>query len=599
MAAVPPIEVKVTADTKLAEAGLQRVENALGDVGAKASATGKSMVPVSKSLNTIGTAAGTNVHSLRNVALQLSQVGQQASVTGNFMGALAIQLPDILGGFGGLPAVIAGAAIGLGTALLPALIDTTDQSEKLKKQLEALSDAMSAVNSAQSAASVSVSTIVEEYGRMSAAAREVLLTQREIANLEAAKSLGDIAKSISESFGELEGAIRQPGMAAASAGRDIDNLTMTARVLAKEFGISRSQGVALAEALREVGRAEGPAEQVAALRAAREQIELAAGGLENMDEKTYSVYKSMLDAELAAARLAAIDVATNIGDGADEAGRMAGNMAASLELFNRMSAAQKQTGPGRGGDPRQFMNVPGNVTTLGQESIQDIIDRFNRGRTRGGGRADPLERNLERIRDALATERELLTTKYEEQQEMLRQAFEKRMLTQDEFQNLSLRSAQEYQDALAEIERAKNSERLNAISGAFGDLSTLMNTENKKLFKIGKAAAIAEATISGYQAATDAWAKGMKVGGPPVAAAFTAASLAKTGALIAGIASQQIGGGGGTPATGGTAPAVATPETRTVSEIRFLGNLGADGQTIVDIINSEYDRGNFVRAVVG
>lgn len=599
MAAVPPIEVKVTADTKLAEAGLQRVENALGDVGAKASATGKSMVPVSKSLNTIGSAAGTNVHSLRNVALQLSQVGQQASVTGNFMGALAIQLPDILGGFGGLPAVIAGAAIGLGTALLPALIDTTDQSEKLKKQLDALSDAMSAVNSAQSAASVSVSAIVEEYGRMSAAAREVLLTQREIANLEAAKSLGDIAKSISESFGELEGAIRQPGMAAASAGRDIDNLTMTARVLAKEFGISRSQGVALAEALREVGRAEGPAEQVAALRAAREQIELAAGGLENMDEKTYSVYKSMLDAELAAARLAAIDVATNIGAGADEAGRMAGNMAASLELFNRMSAAQKQTGPGRGGDPRQFMNAPGNVTTLGQESIQDIIDRFNRGRTRGGGRADPLERNLERIREALATERELLTTKYEEQQEMLRQSFEKRMLTQDEFQNLSLRSAQEYQDALAEIERAKNSERLNAISGAFGDLSTLMNSENKKLFKIGKAAAIAEATISGYQAATDAWAKGMKVGGPPVAAAFTAASLAKTGALIAGIASQQIGGGGGTPATGGTTPSVTAPETRTVSEIRFLGNLGADGQTIVDIINSEYDRGNFVRAVVG
>lgn len=592
MAAVPPIEVKVTADTKLAEAGLQRVESALGDVGAKAATTGKSMVPISKSLNTIGTAAGTNVHSLRNVALQLSQVGQQASVTGNFMGALAIQLPDILGGFGGLPAVIAGAAIGLGTALLPALIDTTDQSEKLKKQLEALSDAMSAVNSAQSAASVSVSTIVEEYGRMSAAAREVLLTQREIANLEATKSLSDTVQIVSEGFGKLEGSVERYGF-------QVSNLEETSRDLSEQFRIGINQAVSLAEALQAVGRAEGPEAQIEALRLAREQIELAAGGLENMDDETRAVYKSMLDAELAAARLAAIDVATNIGDGADEAGRMAGNMAASLELFNRMSAAQKQTGPGRGGDPRQFMNVPGNVTTLGQESIQDIIDRFNRGRTRGGGRADPLERNLERIRDALATERELLTTKYEEQQEMLRQAFEKRMLTQDEFQNLSLRSAQEYQDALAEIERAKNSERLNAISGAFGDLSTLMNTENKKLFNIGKAAAIAEATISGYQAATDAWAKGMKVGGPPVAAAFTAASLAKTGALIAGIASQQIGGGGGTPATGGTTPSVTAPETRTVSEIRFLGNLGADGQTIVDIINSEYDRGNFVRAVVG
>jgi hypothetical protein len=112
-------------------------------------------------------------------------------------------------------------------------------------------------------------------------------------------------------------------------------------------------------------------------------------------------------------------------------------------------------------------------------------------------------------------------------------------------------------DDLDELERKAQEQRRRSVSGAFGDLSGLMQSENKKLFDIGKAAAIADATVSGYHAAVTAWDKGMSVGGPPVAAAFTAASLAKTGALVSSISSASSSGGGSAGGGGGAVSAAA------------------------------------------
>lgn len=119
-------------------------------------------------------------------------------------------------------------------------------------------------------------------------------------------------------------------------------------------------------------------------------------------------------------------------------------------------------------------------------------------------------------------------------------------------------------DDLAAIEAAAHRARINDIGGALGDLSSLMRTENDKLFKVGQAAAIAQATVSGYQAAVDAWQKGMAIGGPPVAGAFAAASIVKTGSLIAGIKNASSSGSSSGGASGGqsaSSPAAQDPVT--------------------------------------
>lgn len=145
-----------------------------------------------------------------------------------------------------------------------------------------------------------------------------------------------------------------------------------------------------------------------------------------------------------------------------------------------------------------------------------------------------------------------------------------------------------------EIEEMSGREKVAAVSGAFGDLASLMSSENEKLFKIGKAAAIAEATVSGYQAAVSAWEKGMEVGGPPTASLFTAASLARTGALISQIASQSIGGSSGGGGGGGGASAASAPAQPTqTTYVNLQGDTFSRStvEGLLSQIQSDLDRG--------
>lgn len=159
---------------------------------------------------------------------------------------------------------------------------------------------------------------------------------------------------------------------------------------------------------------------------------------------------------------------------------------------------------------------------------------------------------------------------------------------------------------MAALEAAANRQRLHDISGAFGDLSSLMQSENKKMFKIGQVAAVAQATVSGYQAAVDAWQKGMKIGGPPVAAAFTAASLAKTGMLISQIqsASASGGGGSGSAGSGGGSTATAAPEQQPATTFQFtiqndpMGFGESFARQMIEQLNQSQRNGGRIQGVI-
>lgn len=234
------------------------------------------------------------------------------------------------------------------------------------------------------------------------------------------------------------------------------------------------------------------------------------------------------------------------------------------------SAALSVPGAEGGGGPDALPMNTGNTdwakTDLGFTATDKLLPpsakggRGGRGGGGGGGGSNPWEARLESLLSGLGTEREILENWYAESLETLRGARESELLTQEEYNQRMLQAQEKFRTSMREIDRKGFQEKASAWSGAFGDLASLMNTGNKKLFNIGKAAAIAQATIDGWSAATSAWEKGMKIGGPPVAAAFTAFSLVRTGAMIASIASQQFGGGSNatSAAGGGTVPQAET-----------------------------------------
>jgi hypothetical protein len=124
-----------------------------------------------------------------------------------------------------------------------------------------------------------------------------------------------------------------------------------------------------------------------------------------------------------------------------------------------------------------------------------------------------------------------------------------------------------HQDALTKIDQSSSQQRIrqaqvearskfSAMSSIFGNLSTLMNSGSKKLFKIGKIAAIANAIVNTAQGVTLALAQGGAYAAP------MAAAVAAAGAVqIASIRAQQFGGGGSvsTGGIGSSTPNVFRP----------------------------------------
>lgn len=86
-------------------------------------------------------------------------------------------------------------------------------------------------------------------------------------------------------------------------------------------------------------------------------------------------------------------------------------------------------------------------------------------------------------------------------------------------------------------------QQLQAASTFFGNLAQLQKSENSKIAAIGKAAAITQAVINTYQAATAAYSSmaGIPYVGPALGAAAAAAAVAAGMANVAQIRSQPVG----------------------------------------------------------
>lgn len=96
-----------------------------------------------------------------------------------------------------------------------------------------------------------------------------------------------------------------------------------------------------------------------------------------------------------------------------------------------------------------------------------------------------------------------------------------------ETNRMELEESLKTKEELAEMEAQKNAQRLAAASDMFGNLSSLMMSESRNMFEIGKAAAVAQALIDTYSSAQSAFTSlaGIDVVGPVLGAAAAAAAV--------------------------------------------------------------------------
>lgn len=130
-----------------------------------------------------------------------------------------------------------------------------------------------------------------------------------------------------------------------------------------------------------------------------------------------------------------------------------------------------------------------------------------------------------------------------------------RVKSGEDFRKTDVQKAEAFAESMKKIDADRFDNQLAGASHFFGNLSSLMDTESRSLFAIGKAAAIAQATVDGIAAAVSSFKFGASIGGPILGGVFAASSAVATGAQIASLAATSFGGGGGQA----SAPSVSVP----------------------------------------
>jgi hypothetical protein len=162
----------------------------------------------------------------------------------------------------------------------------------------------------------------------------------------------------------------------------------------------------------------------------------------------------------------------------------------------------------------------------------------------------------------MMTEAELKQKKFEDDQNMVDQAFQKEMITAQEHNAMMLDLKKKHVADMQKIDDELLNTQLKGASSMFGSLYSMMGSFGKKNTALAKAFGIAQALINTYTGATQALASAPF---PANMAAF-AAVMAKGLAAVASISAVNTSGGGnsrggagGGGGGGGLATAPAAP----------------------------------------
>ena len=268
-------------------------------------------------------------------------------------------------------------------------------------------------------------------------------------------------------------------------------------------------------------------EQRAAIKAANELERAQKSNVDVIADLAESLYQATLPADALAQRQAELrlnEYATK-----EQVASVKQLSLALVELQEAEKAKQdlEQRRAAFGSNSEQ--TIRGNVTPLSGGAFDDQTARYE------------AERQAEELR-------------YQEQQARLTEALELELITREQYANLEVEMRQVTADRIAQIESARNDMMLTSAASAFGQMSTdlmsfaqLFGEEQKEMFAIAKAAAIAQTIIQTYQGAQQAFTalSAIPVVGPALGVAAAAAAVAGGLARVSAITSQQPSFDGG------------------------------------------------------
>lgn len=511
-----------------------------------------------------GMAAGG--HQSKMMAMQLSQVAQQAGATGNWIQALAIQLPDMALGFGAV-GIAAGVLASVTLPLLASMFSSSKEEVKtFTEQLDALRGITDQLKAAQDILATSLPDLYEQYGTYALRVREAALALVKLQTAEAQGALRqlimDNAEALDTFTGSLGGFLEAP-----------ESINATLDRLVETFSITRHEAVALRDAFRDLRFAESFQDQAIAMQRVSNLMRetgISADQLPPALRQALIQYNEMT--------IAGAELTDQIRDGKDATlalvaaapggGWLAGAIADAATLAGTLwdaalaaEAARDGQYAAMGDDERGSQRLQGRSAGEFRRNVA-IANRWRAGvggGGGGGGGTDEFRSRLDALVETLRSEREIEDEWYQENLAILKDRRAQEILGKQAHDAALLDLHREYQSRIAAIDAEAQSRRLGEQADFFGALAGIAQAGGQRMAKAAATFGAIEGTINAYRAALQAMAD------PTVGFWGKFAAYANVlGAGLKGVAAIRaaggIGGGtgGGLAAQGATAP-VAGP----------------------------------------
>lgn len=336
----------------------------------------KSFTQIERASNKIGKGSGGATNGLRQMSLQLSQVGQQGAVTGNYLQALAIQLPDLALGFGPL-GVLIGAAAGSLSVFALSSVGAADDAETLEEAITSLQSMSSDLRDTLKLVTSDVSELSEEYGEAALRVLRFGVAQAEsrvgAANARLSEQVGILDDVITQYITSVDeglryekvlGRITESFGVTGDAAEQLETL-LQALFIANDFQSQQDALQSILELLSDMG---------VSLSEIPEDIRIAIDEyitLSNETDAARNLAEQLADATA--------QIAPSLEPGVTQASALRSELAAALALQNKVFEQDQLIYSGRGQDPRRFEqggDLSDYESRLGYETPQDLIDRY-------------------------------------------------------------------------------------------------------------------------------------------------------------------------------------------------------------------------------
>ena len=515
---------------------------------------------------------------------QLSQVGQQTMATGNFVQALAIQLPDIglaFGTVGTAAGLLAGIALPM---VISALGSTSLSAKDVQDSVDSLGDSVSIYIDAANAAKAPTDELAAKYGNLATQARAALQAAAEFEMVKAIQATDVAIQNVIESMGFFQEFTR------IGTGGLIDTVFR----LNSKFDLTKQQANQLSAALKSLGEAGDLQAQVAAAEQLMQFLMATYGSVDAMPGALKTVYGQMAEivaqgallvakteeTETAALQLStAMDaviakysmtrtiggqVLKNMLDTADAAATLA-----QMQLADKGAVYGKVGGRG---DPRKIAAGAGaSPFVYGGPNLEANNNPIAKG---GGGGANPIQSQLEALQESLMSQEQLEADSFARRQETLNSALQQRLISQQEHAALMEQVEKTHQFAMTKETNA-------GVQATLGHLGQLFQGSKK----IGAAIAVANSWLAFTEVLKDP----AYIGRPWARIAAAGAALSSGLNAVRNIKSAQPGGsasggaGGGAGMAGG---ANAAPQQTSNISLQLVGGDLFSRDQVLRLINS-------------